>query len=79
MMAGLPMDKMVDIVADENFKCIFFNGHDRIPIIISLKFVPSCPKDNKSALVQVIAWRRTGDKPLREPMLTHLTDAYMRL
>ena len=25
-----------------------------------------------------MAWRRTGDKPLPEPMLTQLTDAYMR-
>ena len=34
--------------------------------------------DNKSALVQVIAWRRTGDKPLPEPMMTKFIDAYMR-
>ena len=33
--------------------------------------------DNKSALVQVMAWRWTGDKPLPEPMLTQFTDAYM--
>ena len=26
--------------------------------------------DNKSVLVQVMAWRQTGDKPLPEPMLT---------
>ena len=34
--------------------------------------------DNKSALVQVMAWRRTGDKPLPEPILTQFIDAYMR-
>ena len=28
--------------------------------------------DNKSALVQVIAWCQTGTKPLPEPMLTKL-------
>ena len=49
-----------------------------ISIRISLKFVPKGPIDNKSALVQVMAWCRTGDEPLPEPMLTRFTDAYMR-
>ena len=44
---------------------------------ISLKFVPKGPDDNKWALVQVMAKRRTGDKPLSEPMPTQITDAYM--
>ena len=26
----------------------------------------------------MMAWRRTGDKPLSEPMMTHFNDAYMR-
>ena len=30
------------------------------------------------ALVQIMALRRPGDKPLSEPMLTRFTDAYMR-
>ena len=51
--------------------------NDRIPIRISLKFAPWRPIDNKAALVQVMAWHRTGDKPLSEPMLTRLTDAHM--
>ena len=50
-----------------------------IQIRISMKFVPKGPIDNKSVLVQVIAWHRTGDKPLSEPMLTQFTDAYVRL
>ena len=33
--------------------------------------------DNKWALFQVMAWRRSGDKPLSEPMFTQFTDAYM--
>ena len=45
---------------------------------ISLKFVSKDPNTNKSALVQVMAWHRTGDKPLSEPMLPQFTDAYMR-
>ena len=44
-------------------------------IKISLKFVPNDPTDNKPVLVQVMAWRRTGDKPLSEPMLTPFTDS----
>ena len=74
----LPLDKMACILADDNFKCIFLNENDRILIRISLKFVPGSSIDNKTALVQVMAWRRTGDKPLPELMLTLLTDAYMR-
>ena len=34
--------------------------------------------DNPPALVKIMAWRRIGDKPLSEPMLTRLTDAYMQ-
>ena len=69
---------MAAILADDIFKCIFLDDDDRIPIQISLKFVPRVPIDNKLALVQEMAWRRTGDKPLPEPMMTQFTDAYMR-
>ena len=31
-----------------------------------------------SQLVQIMAWRQIGDKPLSEPMLIRPTDAYMR-
>ena len=64
------MDEKAAILADNNFKCIFLNGNDRFPIQISLKFVPRSPIGNKPALVHVMAWRRTGGKPLRESMLT---------
>ena len=66
---------MAAILADDIFKCLYEN--DRIPIRISLKFAPWRPIDNKAALVQVMAWHRTGDKPLSEPMLTRLIDAHM--
>ena len=72
------LDKMAAILADDNLKCIFLNENDRIPIRISLKCIPMSPIDNKSALVQVMAWRRTGAKPLSGPMLTQFADAYMR-
>ena len=64
--------------AADTFKCIFMNENPCILIQISLKFVPKGPIDNIPALVQVMAWRRTGDKPLPEAMLTRFTDAYMR-
>ena len=51
------------------FKCIFFNENVWILIKISLKFVPKGPIDNKSTLVQVMAWHRAGDKPLLEPVM----------
>ena len=67
---------MATILSDNNFKYIFLNENYKIPIRISLKFVPRSPIVNKPALVQVMAWRRTGDKPLPELMLTQSTDAY---
>ena len=39
---------------------------------ISLKFVPKGLIDNIPALVQIMAWRRPGDKPLSEPMMVNL-------
>ena len=40
----------------------------RISIKISLKFVPKDPINNIAALVQIMAWRRPGAKPLSEAM-----------
>ena len=58
------------------FKSIF-NESVWISITIALKFIPKGPIDYKSALVQVMAWHRTGEKPLPELMLTQFTDAYI--
>ena len=69
------MDKMAAILADNIFKCIFLNENDPIRIPISLKFVARSPIDNKPALVQVMAWHQTGDKPLPELMMTQFNDA----
>ena len=57
-----PLDKMDNILADNIFKCTFLNEIDRIPVKL-LKFVPLSPIENKPALVAVMAWRRTSDKP----------------
>ena len=59
--------------ADDIFKCIFLNENVWIPIKSSLKFVPKGSINNIPALVQIMAWRRPGDKPLSEPMMVCLT------
>ena len=66
-------------ITDDIFKSIF-NESVWISITtctISLKFIPKGPIDYKLALVQVVAWHRTGEKPLPESMLTQFTDAYI--
>ena len=58
--------------ADDTFKRIFVNENVKILIEISLKFVPKGPINNIPALVQIMAWRRPGDKPLSERMMVSL-------
>ena len=58
--------------ADDILNCIFLNENVWIPIKISLKFVPKDPINNIPALVQIMVWRRPGDKPLSEPMMVNL-------
>ena len=72
------LDKMTATLADDNFKCNFLNENDKIPIRVSLEFVFKTPIDKKQVLLQVMAWRQPGDKPLPKPMLTKFTDTYMR-
>ena len=68
---------MVASLANDIFKCIFLNENDEIVIQISPKFVRMSQIDNRPALVQVMAWCRTGDKPLPEPMMTQFIETYM--
>ena len=60
---------MTAVTADDIFKLIFLNENGWIPIQISLKFAPRNPIDNKPALVQVMAWSRTGHSGLVTPYL----------
>ena len=53
------------------FKPIFLNENIQISINVSLNFVPYGPIDYKSALVQIMAWRWAGDKPLSEPLMAY--------
>ena len=55
-------------LTDDIFKCIFLYENVWIPIWISLKG----QINNIPALVQIMAWRRPGDKPLSEPMMVRV-------
>ena len=54
------------------FKSIFLNENIQISIKISLNCVPKGSINNIPALVQIMDWRRSGDKPLSEPMMVSL-------
>ena len=58
--------------ADDIFKCISLNENVWVTIKNSLQFVPKGPINNIPALVQIMAWRRPGDKPLSEPVMVSL-------
>ena len=58
--------------ANDIFQWIFLKENAWLPIKISLKFVPKGPISNIPALVQIMGWRRPGDKPLAESMMVSL-------
>ena len=58
--------------ADDIFKCISENENEWISPRISLKFVPKVRINNIPSLVQIMAWRRPGDRPQSEPMMVSL-------
>ena len=62
---------------DDILKWIFINENLWISLKISLKFVRKVRINNIPTLVQIMAWRRPGDKPLSDPMMVKFTDAYM--
>ena len=49
--------------ADEIFKCISMNANVWIFSKISLKYVPGRLIDNMAALVRIMGWRWSGNKP----------------
>ena len=57
------------IIVDVIFKGIFLNGN--------FDESPKCTIKNITALVQTMAWPRSGHKPLSESMMTYFTYAYM--
>ena len=60
------------------FQVHFLNENIWILIKISLKFVPKGPIYNNPALVQVMAWCQTGNKPLPDQILTQFTETYIQ-
>ena len=65
-------DKMAAV-----FLMAFLNAFSSIKIYyflikISLEFVPKGSINNIPAMIQIMAWRRPGDKPLSEPMMVSL-------
>ena len=58
--------------ADDIYKCIFMNENEWISLKIPLKFVPKGQFNKIPPLVQIMAWRRPGDKPLSEAMVVSL-------
>ena len=58
---------------DDILKCIFLTENVIISIKMSLKFVPKGSINNIATLVQIMAWRRPGEKPLSEPMMVWLS------
>ena len=67
---------MAATLADDICKSISLNWNILILNEISLKYVSESLIDNIAALVQIMAWRWTGDKPLSEAMFVCCTDAY---
>ena len=59
-------------VIDDSLKHIFLNEHVWILIKISPKCVCKGPINNIPELVQKMAWRRQGDRPLYESMMIRL-------
>ena len=56
---------------DDIFKCIFLNENVWILIKISLNFFPKVRISNIPALVQIMAWRWLGNKPLSETAIVY--------
>ena len=56
------------------FKCIFLNENFRILNKIYFFILI----ENMAALIEIMSWRRAGDKPLSQPMLICCFDASMR-
>ena len=54
---------------DYIYKWIFLKDNVLIVNIIWLYFVRKGPIDNKTELVQIMAWHQTGAKPLSKPMM----------
>ena len=71
-------DKMVAILQTTLSYAYFWMKTFEFKNKISLGYVPWSLIDNKPSSVQIMDCRRTGEKPLPEPVLVYSSDAYMR-
>ena len=62
---------------EDIFKCVFLNENVSISIKFQLKFISMGPISSIEALVQIIVWRRQGDKPLFEPKVVSFQTRYL--
>ena len=65
-------------ITDNFFEFIFLDKDCWALIQIWLKLVPKGPIGIKPALVQIMAWWWTAEKPLTESVMSYVTDAKMR-
>ena len=61
----------------DNIWYTFLNKNHHVFIKIALKFVPTNLINNKSPLIQVLAWCLCGTKPIPGPMMTKFTDMFI--
>ena len=80
-MALLSLNELKNIEADKiatiQIHYHVFMNETFFFIWISLKLLLDGPIDNKSALVQVVAWHQAGNKPLSDPVLTQFTGTHI--
>ena len=63
----------MNAISQTTFSCAFSSMKIAVFFIkFSLKYVRNGPIDNNPALIQIMAWRGSGDKPLSEPMMISL-------
>ena len=58
----------MDVMLQMTFSNALSSTEMCILIEFALEFVPRVPINTISPLVQIMVWRRTGTKPLSEPM-----------
>ena len=71
--------KMAAISQTTLSNAFFFNESCCVLLKISWKYVRKDPIVNNPALVQIMAWCQTSNKPLSEPMIASFGDVYMHL
>ena len=69
---------MVDILQMTTWNAFYLIKKNVFWLKFHWSLIPEVQLTNKATLVQVMAWRKTGDKPLPEQIMTQFTNANMR-